>query len=143
MHQLHLALFIYTQEEDRIIRKEAVVLKERVGARDTTPVSFSLSLSLRLTLSLFLSLSHSLSLSLSPSLSLSLLSSHSLSLSFSLPLQRQMREYLIRLIYCEMLGLECSWGYIHAVKFTQNTTTLDKRIGQCCPHTAFGGWASI
>ena len=27
------------QEEDRIIRKEAAHLKERVGARDTTPVS--------------------------------------------------------------------------------------------------------
>ena len=43
--------------------------------------------------------------------------------------QRQMREYLVRLIYCEMLGVECSWGYIHAVKFTQTNTTLDKRIG--------------
>ena len=43
--------------------------------------------------------------------------------------QRQMREYLIRLIYCEMLGVECSWGYIHAVKFTQTGSTLDKRIG--------------
>jgi AP-4 complex subunit epsilon-1 len=66
-------------EEDRIIRKEATLLKDRVGARDVTP--------------------------------------------------RQMREYLIRLIYCEMLGAECSWGYIHAVKFTQTSTTLDKRIG--------------
>ena len=44
--------------------------------------------------------------------------------------QRQMREYLIRLIYCEMLGHECSWGYIHAVKFTQSTGILDKRIGK-------------
>ena len=44
-------------------------------------------------------------------------------------MQRQMREYLIRLIYCEMLGIECSWGYIHAVKFTQTVTILDKRIG--------------
>ena len=49
--------------------------------------------------------------------------------------QRQMREYLIRLIYCEMLGVECSWGYIHAVKFTQRGSTMDKRIGQLvsCP----------
>ena len=47
-----------------------------------------------------------------------------------------MREYLIRLIYCEMLGLDCSWGYIHAVKFTQQGNTMDKRIGQLvarCP----------
>jgi AP-4 complex subunit epsilon-1 len=42
---------------------------------------------------------------------------------------RQMREYLIRVIYCEMLGVECSWGYIHAVKFTQSTNINDKRIG--------------
>ncbi len=26
------------QEEDRIIRRESVVLKEKIGARDTTPV---------------------------------------------------------------------------------------------------------
>ena len=44
-------------------------------------------------------------------------------------MQRQMREYLIRLIYCEMLGVDCSWGYIHAVKMTQSHSTLEKRIG--------------
>ena len=42
-----------------------------------------------------------------------------------------MREYLIRLIYCEMLGVDCSWGYIHAVKMTQSHSTLEKRIGKC------------
>ena len=41
-----------------------------------------------------------------------------------------MREYLVRLVYCEMLGQDCSWGYIHAVKFTQNNNLMDKRIGQ-------------
>lgn len=66
-------------EEDRLIRREATSLKDKVGARGVT--------------------------------------------------QRQMREYLIRLIYCEMLGTECPWGYIHAVKFTQTSTTLDKRVG--------------
>ena len=40
-----------------------------------------------------------------------------------------MRELLIRLIYCEMLGVECSWGYIHAVKMTQSSNIMDKRIG--------------
>ena len=45
-------------------------------------------------------------------------------------MQRQMREYLVRLVYCEMLGQECSWGYIHAVKFTQNSNLMDKRIGK-------------
>ena len=44
--------------------------------------------------------------------------------------QRQMREFLIRLIYCEMLGVDCSWGYIHAVKMTQSHNTLEKRIGE-------------
>ncbi len=42
-----------------------------------------------------------------------------------------MREMLIRLIYCEMLGVECPWGYIHAVKMTQSTNIMDKRIGEC------------
>ena len=32
-------LFNSLQEEDRIIKKEAVLLKEKVGSRDTTPVS--------------------------------------------------------------------------------------------------------
>ena len=41
-----------------------------------------------------------------------------------------MREYLIRLIYCEMLGVECTWGYIHAVKFTQSSSIADKRTGK-------------
>ena len=40
-----------------------------------------------------------------------------------------MREYLVRLIYCQMLGVECSWGHIYAVKFTQNNNIIDKRIG--------------
>ena len=40
-----------------------------------------------------------------------------------------MRELLIRLIYCEMLGVECPWGYIHAVKMTQSGSIMDKRIG--------------
>ena len=40
-----------------------------------------------------------------------------------------MRELLIRLVYCEMLGVECSWGYIHAIKMTQSGQIMDKRIG--------------
>ena len=43
--------------------------------------------------------------------------------------QRQMREYLIRLLYCEMLGVNCPWGHIHAVTFTQSNNIVDKRIG--------------
>eukprot|EP00051_Salpingoeca_urceolata_P028400 m.486657 g.486657 ORF g.486657 m.486657 type:complete len:1260 (-) comp24542_c0_seq1:51-3830(-) len=42
---------------------------------------------------------------------------------------RQMKEYLIRLMYCEMLGHEVPFGYIHAVKFAQHTTLMEKRVG--------------
>ncbi|XP_070546888.1 AP-4 complex subunit epsilon-1-like [Ptychodera flava] len=43
--------------------------------------------------------------------------------------KKQMREYLVRLIYCEMLGQDASFGYIHALKFAQQGTLLDKRVG--------------
>ena len=87
------------QEEDRIIKREAGLLKDKVGGRDVTKVT--------LVLYQYLWCQY----------------------VFCGVTQRQMREYLIRLIYCEMLGVECSWGYIHAVKFTQSGSTLDKRIG--------------
>ena len=45
-------------------------------------------------------------------------------------LQRQMKELLIRILYCEMLGQNCEWGYIHAVKLTQKGNLFDKRIGK-------------
>ena len=54
-----------------------------------------------------------------------------------------MREYLIRLIYCEMLGLDCSWGYIHAVKFTQQGNTMDKRIGQLVARCSLIGYCLL
>ena len=44
-------------------------------------------------------------------------------------LQRQMKEYLVRLMYCEMLGHEAEFGYIHAVKLAQHASILEKRIG--------------
>ena len=40
-----------------------------------------------------------------------------------------MKEYLIRLLYCEMLGKDVPFGYIHAVKFTQHSSLLEKRVG--------------
>ncbi|XP_065884904.1 uncharacterized protein [Dysidea avara] len=66
-------------EEDRLIRNEAMFLKDRIGDPEITG--------------------------------------------------KQMRELLIRLLYCEMLGQDCNWGYIHAVKLTQKGTLNDKRIG--------------
>eukprot|EP00040_Diaphanoeca_grandis_P011727 m.60127 g.60127 ORF g.60127 m.60127 type:complete len:1231 (-) comp22804_c1_seq1:183-3875(-) len=42
---------------------------------------------------------------------------------------RQMKEYLVRLMYCEMLGHESEFGYIHAVKLAQHASILEKRIG--------------
>ena len=29
-----------------------------------------------------------------------------------------------------MLGVDCGWGYIHPVKFTQSSNIADKRIGE-------------
>ena len=48
----------------------------------------------------------------------------------SLFLQKQTRELLIRLIYCEMLGQDASFGYIHAIKFAQRSSLLEKRTGK-------------
>lgn len=47
-----------------------------------------------------------------------------------LALQKQMREYLVRLIYCEMLGHDASIGYVEAIKFAQQPNILDKRVGK-------------
>ena len=53
-----------------------------------------------------------------------------------LVLQKQMREYLVRLIYCEMLGHHASFGYVEAIKFAQQSNLLYKRVGKqqvCIP----------
>jgi len=49
-----------------------------------------------------------------------------------------MREYLVRLIYCEMLGHDASAGYVEAIKFAQQTNSLDKRVGKCLTNTTCG-----
>ncbi|XP_068168108.1 AP-4 complex subunit epsilon-1 [Antennarius striatus] len=42
---------------------------------------------------------------------------------------RQMKELMVRAIYCEMLGYETSFSYIHAIKLAQQGTALEKRVG--------------
>ncbi|XP_077568206.1 AP-4 complex subunit epsilon-1 [Stigmatopora nigra] len=42
---------------------------------------------------------------------------------------RQMKEIMVRAIYCEMLGYEASFCYIHAIKLAQQGTGLEKRVG--------------
>ncbi|XP_027345534.1 AP-4 complex subunit epsilon-like isoform X1 [Abrus precatorius] len=43
--------------------------------------------------------------------------------------KRKMKEYIIRLLYVEMLGHDASFGYIHAVKMTHHDNLLSKRTG--------------
>uniref|UniRef100_A0A3Q3RLB0 AP-4 complex subunit epsilon n=1 Tax=Mastacembelus armatus TaxID=205130 RepID=A0A3Q3RLB0_9TELE len=42
---------------------------------------------------------------------------------------RQMKELMVRAIYCEMLGYEASFSYIHAIKLAQQGSVLEKRVG--------------
>ncbi|PWA30526.1 hypothetical protein CCH79_00015363 [Gambusia affinis] len=42
---------------------------------------------------------------------------------------RQMKELMVRAIYCEMLGYGVSFSYIHAIKLAQQGNVLEKRVG--------------
>uniref|UniRef100_A0AAY4ELC9 AP-4 complex subunit epsilon n=1 Tax=Denticeps clupeoides TaxID=299321 RepID=A0AAY4ELC9_9TELE len=40
-----------------------------------------------------------------------------------------MKEIMVRAIYCEMLGYEASFSYIHAIKLAQQGSAIEKRVG--------------
>ncbi|XDV53416.1 hypothetical protein PO909_021918 [Leuciscus waleckii] len=42
---------------------------------------------------------------------------------------KQMREVMVRAMYCEMLGYDASFTYIHAIKLAQQGSVLEKRVG--------------
>ena len=42
---------------------------------------------------------------------------------------KQKKEFLIRAIYCEMLGHDASFSHLHAVNLTQDKNILNKRVG--------------
>jgi AP-4 complex subunit epsilon-1 len=42
-----------------------------------------------------------------------------------------MKDYITRLVYCDMLGHNVEFGHIHAVKLAQSAKGLwDKRVGE-------------
>nr|XP_054752334.1 AP-4 complex subunit epsilon-1-like [Lytechinus pictus] len=42
---------------------------------------------------------------------------------------KKMKEFMVRLIYCEMLGQPATFSYIHAIKMAQQGVLLNKRVG--------------
>lgn len=42
---------------------------------------------------------------------------------------KQMREIMVRSMYCEMLGYDASFSYIHAIKLAQQGGVMEKRVG--------------
>ena len=43
--------------------------------------------------------------------------------------KEKIKEYVLRLLYCEMLGYEVEFGYVHALTLTQSSNLLEKKVG--------------
>lgn len=39
------------------------------------------------------------------------------------------KDFLVGLIYCEMLGYKVTFGYMHALKMIADSNTLIKKLG--------------
>jgi AP-4 complex subunit epsilon-1 len=44
------------------------------------------------------------------------------------------REWLVRLMYCHMLGFDVEFALVHALNFTQQSSLLHKRTGRSTNH---------
>jgi AP-4 complex subunit epsilon-1 len=51
--------------------------------------------------------------------------------------QKRKKEYVMRLMYIEMLGYQAPWGYINAVNITQEKSLSEKRTGPVASHPAY------
>ena len=51
--------------------------------------------------------------------------------------KKDKKEFLIRLIYAEMLGHDASFGYIRAVELTADSDVENKRVGYLCSSLCF------
>ena len=46
--------------------------------------------------------------------------------------KKKMKEFLVRIIYAEMLGHDASFGYIRAIELTASSLVMHKRTGYLC-----------
>jgi len=46
--------------------------------------------------------------------------------------KKRMKEFLIRIVYAEMLGHDASFGYIRAIELTASSLIIHKRTGYLC-----------
>lgn len=50
------------------------------------------------------------------------------------------REYMVRLIYCEMLGHDASFAYIKAVQFASETNIQTKKVSSYVVQGMAAAW---